>query len=146
MKRPSQRPRRIAVHLESPALNHWEPFSRMARAALEAVVLVNRVTMRLHRVPPLYESGVRYENEPRGTESFVDCSTVLKRGFGDCAHLCAYRVAELRERGEPAALRITFKRLPGKRLFHVQVRRHSGGIEDPSRRLGMGKRQPKRTQ
>ncbi len=140
MKRSRSKTRRIAVHLESPVLDHWEPFSRMARAALEAVVLVNRVTMRSRRVPALYRSGVRYASEPAGTESFVDCTTVLERGKGDCAHLCAYRVAELRERGEPAALRITFKRLPGKRLFHVQVRRQSGRIEDPSRRLGMGTR------
>lgn len=143
---PTAKTRRIQVQLRSPALDDWEVFSRMARAALEAVVLVNRVTMQRFAVPRLYKSGVVYAMEPAGTESFVDCTTVLKRGHGDCAHLCAYRVAELREQGDKAMLRITFKRLPGKRLFHVQVRRENGRIEDSSRRLGMGQNpaRPKR--
>ena len=95
------------------------------------------------RVPLLYESGVRYREEPWNAqgarvEEFADIPTILGRKWGDCDDLAPYRIAELRAQGEPAKVRITWKMLPGGRLFHVVVRRGNGAIEDPSRILGMG--------
>lgn len=117
-------------------------FAHFAREVLKGIVLLNRGAIRAGIVPPLYRSGVTYREEPPGVETFRDAETVLELGHGDCAHLAAWRVAELRERGEPASLRITSKLSvlrPGTRLYHIVVRRGDGSVEDPSRKLGMGK-------
>lgn len=110
-----------------------------ARYALRGMVLASRAALRLGEVPPLYQSGVRFRREPPGVETFRDAVTTYRAGHGDCAHLVAWRVAELREAGEPATIRIYWKPTPSGRLFHVQVRRADGRIEDPSRKLGMGR-------
>ena len=57
----------------------------------------------------------------------------------NCDDLSPWRVAELREHGEPAKIRIQWKKHPetGQKLFHIVVRRADGSIEDPSLLLGM---------
>jgi hypothetical protein len=119
----------------------------LAQGFLRGVVANNRVIIREalkrgRRVPPLYSSGVRYEREPWAGkfEEFADILTVLKRGWGDCDDLAAWRVAELQEMGENADIRIytrPVKRKNQRRMMHVVVRRASGEIEDPSRYLGL---------
>ena len=128
---------RIRLDLQSRALDNSELFARAARLAIEACVMVNREHIRRFRTPALYSSGVRYRLEPDGTEDFTDLEVLLRRGWGDCAQLVAWRVAELREQGEPAQVRLTWVTHNGRRMFHVQVRRADGRIEDPSVRLGM---------
>lgn len=61
------------------------------KAILDAQVANNRLYLSLHsRVPPLYHSGVRYENEPGWTfqgqpvEEFALIPIVIARGWGDC--------------------------------------------------------------
>jgi hypothetical protein len=56
------------------------------REALEAVIMANRLYLRTHKVPPIYESGIRYEEEPAGQpyEDFAAIPVVLSRGWGDC--------------------------------------------------------------
>lgn len=122
----------------------WNRQSRVLghaiRDILEATVKINRFYMRLHHVPPLYESGVRYREEPDGqVEEFATIPVVLKRKVGDCDDLAPYRCAELLESGEPAQIRLIWKksRITGKRMYHVVVRRGDGTVEDPSRILGM---------
>jgi hypothetical protein len=118
-------------------------FATVARGLTEMAVLVNRAYLRLNPgTPELFRSGVVYQNEPLGLpDELVDVPTVISRGWGDCMHLCAWRVAELRERGEAANVRFVWNRMviesQPARLFHVQVRRGNGSIEDPSRILGM---------
>jgi hypothetical protein len=122
----------------------WNRQSRVLgdaiRYVLEGVVRVNQFYMRLHHVPSLYSSGVRYQEEPEGTvEEFATIPVVLKRKWGDCDDLAPWRCAELRETGENAHIRIIWKksRITGRRMYHVVVRRADGTIEDPSARLGM---------
>jgi len=106
---------------------------------LDALVSVNRLYLRMHHVPPLYESGVRYMQEPPDgkPEEFAAIPVVLSRGWGDCDDIGCYRVAELQEAGERATIRITWRRVGRRRTYHVLVRRADGRIEDPSRLLGM---------
>jgi hypothetical protein len=134
---------KIDVQLSSRALSLGFVFAHVVRGLLYAVVWLNRQHIRKFGLPPLYKSRVQYARDPRGVISIVDAATVLKKGIGHCAHLSCWRVAELREQGEQATLRIKWspsRRRPG-RLFHVQVRRAKGKLkgklEDPSRRLGM---------
>jgi hypothetical protein len=85
-------------------------------------------------LPPLYESGVVYRLEAshgEGLEDFALPSTTYARGWGDCDDLVLWRVAELRAGGERATVRADY--LDGE--VHVQVRRASGALEDPSRIL-----------
>lgn len=148
-----------------------EVVARLARIHLEGVVAQNRVLLRRNsgRIPPLYESGVRFRNEPwagkfklgganvPGIEEFATIPVVLGRGWGDCAQLCCWRIAELREaaiaRGmserdaqQNYGFRIYWRLLNEgteneRRFFHVQVRhpplpgQATGAIEDPSRFL-----------
>ena len=131
---------RIRLDLRSPVLRNSELFARAARDAIEATIRVNLEHMRELGAPSLYSSGVRYRLEPPGVEDFTDLQTLLERGWGDCSQLAAWRVAELRHRGESGAgIRLTWRRnrLTGQRMFHVLVRRADGRIEDPSVRLGM---------
>lgn len=111
--------------------------------------LANRMAIRTGELPPLYSTRVRWRAEPKGVESFVDGVVCLRRGHGDCAHLCSWRLAELQEAGEPANLHIYWKWQKSglARLYHVQVRRLPGrgdmgenlDLEDPSARCGMGR-------
>lgn len=89
----------------------------LTQGFLRGVVAANRVTIRTAKkkgrpLPRLFESGVVYEREPwpKGVEEFADIVTILRRGWGDCDDLCAARVAELQEDGEPADCRVYWRR------------------------------------
>lgn len=131
----------IQIQLASPQLRgHARLFAETVRSLLQALVMVNRIALRSDkRIPPMYRAGIRYKREPSGQETFRDLYVILANKGGDCAHLAAWRVAELQEAGENATIRVTWKTTRrGPRLFHVQVRRGNGKIEDPSKLLGMG--------
>lgn len=130
----------------SPNGKKWLKSSKIlalcVRQALEAVILANRIYLRIHNAPKLYESGVRYEEEPAGQpyEDFAAVPVVLSRGWADCDDLVCWRIAELRNEGENAKVRLKWQwdSLRKARMFHVLVRRANGQVEDPSLRLGMG--------
>jgi len=129
---------------------------------LEALVMVDQLYLFSHHVPDIYQAGVRYQDEPwQGFEDFAPVPTILKRGWGDCDDLAPWLVAQHRNAGKKASIRIQWKRLgryripKGPKLFHIVVRRPFDPaeftpaymwrpkdgtrtmIEDPSRRLGM---------
>lgn len=120
--------------------------AELAQIFLRAVVASNRVLIRERKargrpIPALYSARIRYKREPwDNVEEFADILTVLRRGWGDCDDLGAWRVAELQEAGEEGAdIRVYWReKIPGRpRTMHVQVRRADGTIEDPSRYLGL---------
>jgi hypothetical protein len=112
------------------------------KEALEALILANQLYLRLHHAPALYESGIRYEEEPAGQpyEDFSSIPVVISRGWGDCDDVVAWRIAELRQAGESAKVRLKWEPdlTRAVRMYHVMVRRADGSIEDPSLLLGMG--------
>jgi hypothetical protein len=107
---------------------------------LRAVIAANLYHLRARpETPRLYKSGVRYERE-RNTEEWLSIPEVLARKAGDCEDLACWRAAELIHLGETTAEVVIVWRkkvAPGRRTYHVVVRRASGEIEDPSGRLGM---------
>jgi hypothetical protein len=104
-------------------------------AALEGLTRVNEGLMQRQAIPPLYQAGVRYKDEPR--DVWRHALDVLGEGWGDCEDLSAYRAAELRHTGEdPAAAVNVYKSGPSR--YHAVVLRGDGTIEDPSKVLGMG--------
>ena len=122
------------------ALKRSRPFAEAIKAVLDACVKVNQQYLATYDLPTIYECGVKYQPEPdNGEEEFATIPVVLARGWGDCDDLAPWRVAELRAAGEPAKIRIKWKKNPrtGSKMFHVIVRRADGSVEDPSRRLGM---------
>jgi len=113
---------------------------RIMYRLVEALVLVNAEYLRRHpETPPLYLSGVRYQQEPFGEEEWQDIPYTLKLGYGDCEDLAAWRVAELRVmNNEKARPEVMGRVLPsGMALYHIRVTRADGSIEDPSKLLGM---------
>lgn len=131
-------------------------FALWVRRQLDAMVAVNRGLIRRGLVAPLYRTGVRFQPEPDGVETFVDALTCAAAGHGDCAHLCCWRIAELNEHGEPATVRVKWAhpqyhiQVRRRRLLPLDVTRNFGDrdvrtgaptmdrtIEDPSRLLGM---------
>jgi hypothetical protein len=116
---------RIAIPMRSPG---------EILVALHALTMVNRVQIRAGKVPPIYESGVRYSRESPGQEQWQTAEQVFRRGSGDCEDLAAWRAAELQEAGELMARPIIRRSRVG---WHALVRRASGENEDPSRKLGM---------
>jgi hypothetical protein len=126
---------------------------------VESVAVGNLYLMRRGKYPPLFGSGVKWQQEPNAGrfEEIASCRRVLARGWGDCDDLCAWLIAEYRLAGEQAKARVYVKFYNGttlldfdeflaaraagvgrlKSLYHVQVRRADQTIEDPSRLLGM---------
>jgi hypothetical protein len=136
--------------------------ARLAANYLEGTIAHNRYLIRCGNgiVPPVLDSGVVFRDEPWAggalrdilgrpspcLEEFCHLGIVLGRGWGDCAQICAWRIAELREQGNQAGLRIYCRPQPDKRrFFHVQTRHapvprfkndpKAGPIEDTSRIL-----------
>jgi hypothetical protein len=109
------------------------------KAMLEALILANVFYLR-HRpdTPPLYAAGVPYVVEPPGRDNWQDIPRTLALREGDCEDLACYRIAELRVRhNENAMPYVTAKKIGTFTLFHIQVERGDGTVEDPSRILGM---------
>jgi hypothetical protein len=126
-------------------------------ALLECLVQINVSLMRSQKFPDLYNTHVRYRQEPLGSENWRDAAIVLQSGFGDCEDLAAFRVAELRVKyGIQARCVFRWKTFvldtkAGKRrvkLYHILVGIMKDGvllIEDPSKRLGMPSNAPEQT-
>lgn len=136
----------IRVRCGAPKLRESEAFALYVRSLLGTLVGVNCLALMLDpSLPDIYRAGVRFQPEPKGYESFVDMYEVMRAGHGDCAHLAAWRCAELIVRhGIPASLIVLWMRDPKTKLrvFHVIVRRpvslrYPYGLEDPSAKLGM---------
>ena len=90
--------------------------------------------------PPLYQSGVVFQaEEPFTTNYFRDIPRTLQLGYGHCVALAAWRIAELREKGERVSYRIDAypDQADGRTLVHIFLKRQNGDDEDPARRLGM---------
>lgn len=115
---------------------------------LEALTAANVAYLLLRpETPTLYESGVRYEEEPPGRDEWQDIPDTIVRRRGDCEDLACWRMADLRlgraEAHEPnARFFISADDLPDGtggtvHTFHIMIHRENGQIEDPSRRLGM---------
>lgn len=107
---------------------------------LEMLVKIDSLYLLYHpETPRLYQSGVRYMEEPPGQEDWQDIPTTISMGIGDCEDFACWRAAELNVRdGIPA--RAVFqeqRRKDGGYLFHILVQHPNGQIEDPSRILGM---------
>lgn len=108
---------------------------------LRALATWNRDRMPAWGIPSLYAGHVVYGTP--GHQEFPDAKRISDRGWADCGPLAAYRVGELWRAGERADFRIYVREVPGwGMLYHAQVRRESGEIEDCSRLLGMKSRPP----
>jgi hypothetical protein len=108
------------------------------RACLAALTALNDLYLRANpRTPALYGSGVRYQTEAPGRDDWDVIPLVLKRGWGDCEDLAAWRCAELRAAGVAA---VCDARRTGPETWHAFVRLPDGTVDDPSLRLGMRRR------
>jgi hypothetical protein len=107
-------------------------------AAMAALVALDYLYLATHPdAPLLYQSGVVYRPEPRGSENWLTVPDLLRLGYGDCEDLASWRCAELRLEGEHA---VPCVRRSGRRTYHAMVCREDGSIEDPSRVLGLRRR------
>lgn len=88
-------------------------------------------------LPLLYDTDVYYEKEPIGEEDWQTAPINRLRGKGDCEDLGADRLGELWARGiDPRAkIFLAFRVRRGHKIWHVQIERGDGSIEDPSRIL-----------
>lgn len=106
---------------------------------LEALTGLNFLFLKQHgrETPILYKSGVVYAPE-YGKEDWKTIPLLVVDGFGDCEDLAAWRVAELRYKGDKKARCALKKRQVGDHTrLHAIVRRGDGRYEDPSAKLGM---------
>jgi hypothetical protein len=134
---------------------HWRK-GRVLGGLLNALAEACYAYLEAHpNTPRLYESGVRYEEEPPGRDEWQDIPDTIARRNGDCEDLAAWRIAELWffKEDPQAAWYITVDELPeagtGRMVttYHIQILRsratehtratEDGPIEDPSRLLGM---------
>jgi hypothetical protein len=112
---------------------------RVLEQLLEALIAADMEYLRAcPSTPPLYESGVVYEEEPGDRDNWQDIPETLGLGSGDCEDLGCWRIAELRVRAQEHATPFIKCREVGTRtVYHIAVRRADGTVEDPARRLGM---------
>jgi hypothetical protein len=110
---------------------------------LEGMARSDEEWLRLYPTPPLFKSGVVYNNETTGREDWQDIPTTLESGKGDCKDLAAWYTAEIRSRGGKARCFIRWRKVDGHTTYHVLVlvtlANGKRVIVDPSRRLGMGR-------
>ena len=107
---------------------------------LDCLTKICEAYLRRHpRTPALYESGVKYLEEPPGAEDWDDIPTTIAMEVTDCETLACWRAAELRTRGGIAAEAVFSREAQdnGTQLYHILVRYPDGTVEDPSRILGM---------
>lgn len=106
--------------------------------ALETLAQMDRAYLLAHPgTKPLYQLGLRYIRDPQGREVWRGLESLMRAGGGDCKSLAAARVAELRLLGEPAKFVLRKKVVGDWVVYHVQVLRADGAVEDPSAILGM---------
>lgn len=106
---------------------------------LEALVNANREYLRMFpTTPQLYRAGVKYIRET-GTEDWQAIPAVIRSGGGDCEDLAAWRVAEQREAKVKCRPYIRWRKFDDFYLYHVLVQYGPDEIEDPSKKLGMGR-------
>lgn len=123
--------RKFDVMLDSVQLRDRRVFALLVRALLSQLLAINVGARKRGEVPPLYSTRVYFRPEPPGVETFRDAVNTYRMGHGDCAHLAAWRAADLIVKGEKASLAVKYPKA-GQRLFHVVVRRENRAIEDPS--------------
>jgi hypothetical protein len=116
----------------------------------------NRNILSRERFPRLYQSGVRYDlaDDIAYVQRLLNCRQVLAERSACCKSLCAWRVGELRNdaANEHEASLVDFlieheefdhdplgvglqPRNGLVRLYHVNVVKADGSVENPSRRL-----------
>jgi hypothetical protein len=113
---------------------------------LESLTLQDLDYLREHPdTPRLYDSGVHYFHEGVVDEYF-DIPECLNETIADCKSLAAWLSAEYRFRGVDLGARCCKKFAVIEDpdagtllLYHIQVQRSDGSIEDPSAVLGMNK-------
>lgn len=106
---------------------------------LECLTLLNLDYLAKHPdTIAVYESGIEYVRDEIGRERWRSIPYILIDSSADCKSLVAWRVAELRMKGEKAQCGVRAEPMPGGwMLYHVFVKRANGSIEDPSAILGM---------
>lgn len=124
-----------------------ERSERAMHFILHALVCIDIEYLKTYRCPPLYKSGVVYDNEHAGKKEWYDVGKCIEMGMGDCKDLACWLVAEHRLRGINSRPFIRYRtrryvdpsgRVKRFSLYHVLVQRPDGRLEDPSRALGMG--------
>lgn len=120
---------------------------RELRLALGLLTIANIQQMLWEKYPELYGSDIeqvdshdlaQYAREGRGHEEWQTAALLRRSRKGDCEDLACFRVAQLILRGERKARAVPIRTRAG---WHIVVRRADGTIEDPSKRLGMGRKQ-----
>lgn len=139
LKVPQKEPARITFVCDLFSERSKVRTSKTIDILLRALTAVDMLYLLEHpSTPRLYDSGVMYQEEPPGAEDWQDILTCLRLGWGDCEDLACWLAAEYQVRGIDAHPFASSQPLPdGSTLYHIRVRLPNGGIEDPSKKLGM---------
>ena len=105
---------------------------------LQALTAINYWARQAWPFPRLYDSGIRYVQEPIGLEIWASTPALFARGVGDCEDLACDLAAQYQLEGIAAwpALELQERTTMGD-FWHVVVEHADGTIEDPSTALGM---------
>ena len=89
--------------------------------AMEALVRANQEELKAKpQIPLLYESGVVYQEEPKGHEDWADIPTIMRLRWGDCEDLAGWLCAELRQVwGIPCRPFLRFRKRSGNFHYHA---------------------------
>ena len=113
---------------------------KVLNVLLNTLVQIDTLYLLSHpETPSIYQSGVRYVEEPPGLEDWRDIPTCLRERVADCEDLACWLAAEANVRSGIKAVPIFgFRTLSnGNVVYHIRVQYPNGHIEDPSRVLGM---------
>lgn len=109
----------------------------LIRSLVVGLAKVNYAILSRGGFPFLYDSGVSYQAEDPGKETWLDVVGCLAAKRTDCNNLAAWRIAELWRAGVDAQPVVSFEENDlGGYNYHVYLSTPNG-TEDPSVRLGM---------
>lgn len=109
-----------------------EELAYCVKCAIEGFAKGAAPSFRRMRLPPLYESGIRFAFEAdhgSGCEDFAQPVVTYDRRAGDCDDLVIYRLCEFYSKGDFGP---TCSCVWTGEAMHVQVRLKNGKLEDPA--------------
>ena len=127
---------RIVFEIEGWSKNPEEN-ADLIRSLVTGLAKVNYAILSRGGFPFLYDSGIFYQAEPPGVETWLDVVGCLRKGATDCNNLVAWRIAELWRSKVDAQPVVSYEpNEHGGYTYHVFIATEHG-TEDPSVRLGM---------
>lgn len=117
------------------SMSNFEALRPIVASFNDSLALANLQWLKTHpETPSVYDSGIRYV-EDKGQDDWCDIPEVIRRGYGDCDDINAWRLGELLFRGIECKAGVDVTRSENDVTYHTFVVYPDGSTEDPAARI-----------